>query len=154
LLDERKARAATGAFSRLTPGKSRSYTVLQTDTAEPRGGWARESSTRWGANEMTVITSTGKVLAVGDGDGDGVVIVDAWSGQPLMTVDDLGDDQVINVRVTPEPGVRIVESTHTVGEYEVFADRLDNYPVTDEARWKLDEGTVQRTFLPRTGDKP
>jgi hypothetical protein len=42
---------------------------------------------------MTVITSTGKVLSVGDG--DGVVIVDAWSGQPLMTVDDLGDDQVI-----------------------------------------------------------
>ena len=39
---------------------------------------------------MTVVTSTGKVLAVGDG--DGVVIVDAWSGQPLMTVDDLGDD--------------------------------------------------------------
>src|SRR5262249_512798 len=28
------------------------------------------------------------------------------------------------------------------------------YPVTDEARWKLDEGTVQRTFLPRTDDQP
>jgi hypothetical protein len=101
---------------------------------------------------MTVVTSTGKVLAVGDG--DGVVIVDAWSGQPLLTVDDMGDDQVINVRVTPVPGVRIVESTHNAGEYEVFADRLDNYPVTEEARWKRDEGMVQRTFLPRTEDQP
>jgi hypothetical protein len=78
-------------------------------------------------NSPTVLTTAGEILLPGAG--GGIVIVDAWSHQPVCMVTDMGDDKNIAMHLTLSPTSRVatVES-----DMEIHESRTADYPVRFE----------------------
>lgn len=89
--------------------------------------------------KITRVSTTGKVLHQGDGN-SGVVIVDAWSDQEIMHIDDMSDDYVIDLIVRLKGKTHIAESS-IEHAYEVHSERTR--PVTSIAVFG---GGFQRAF--------
>jgi hypothetical protein len=97
-------------------------------------------------DSITIVSTTGRVIRTGTG-GDGMLIVDEWSGQPIMIVDDMGDEEGITASVDLCAGVQVLPGG-TPDRREFCADRTYDYPITRVAAWRSDGKNMYRSFRP------
>jgi hypothetical protein len=96
-------------------------------------------------NSPTVLTTSGEILLPGAG--GGIVIIDAWSHQPLCMITDSGDVKVIAIHVTMSPSAHVVSAD---GGFEMHEARTPDFPVRYEAVWSKDKhGNIRSKFVPR-----
>lgn len=93
----------------------------------------------------TVVTTSGEIILPGSG--GGIVIIDAWSHQPICMITDMGSEQFIAIHVTMSP----TAMTATVeSDLEIHETRTPDFPVKFEEVFSKDKHGVTRSkFRPR-----
>lgn len=94
-----------------------------------------------------VITSAGEILLPGSG--AGIIIVDPWSHQPIVIIDDVGDEGGVAMRImgSPTAGMIMRDGDQQI---EVTDKRQPDYPVRFLATQSADRhGDPRRKFLPK-----
>jgi hypothetical protein len=94
----------------------------------------------------TVVTTSGEIILPGSG--GGVVIIDAWSHQPICMLTDIGSDQYIGMHITMSPTAK----TATVdNDLEIHETRTPDFPVRFEEVFNKDKhGNTRSKFRPKS----
>jgi hypothetical protein len=94
----------------------------------------------------TVVTTSGEIILPGSG--GGIVIIDAWSHQPICMITDMGNEQRIAIHVTMSPTAMTAMSEN---DLEIHEARTPDYPVRFEEVSSQDKhGNTRSKFRPKS----
>jgi hypothetical protein len=94
----------------------------------------------------TVITTSGEIILPGSG--GGVVIIDAWSHQPICMITDMGNEQNIAIHVTMSPTAMTAMAE---SDLEIHEARTPDFPVRFEEVFSQDKhGNTRSKFRPKS----
>lgn len=95
-------------------------------------------------NSPTVVTTSGEILLPGAG--GGIMIVDAWSHQPVCMVTDMGDKKNIAMHLTLSPTSQVATVEN---DMEIHETRTADYPVRFVEVFSKDKnGNTRSRFRP------
>ncbi len=94
---------------------------------------------------QTIVTSTGKVLKVGDGN-HGVIIVDAWTEQPVLAIDDQGDGKEVDVEILTYGDIAL--KPYRPGKVDAIGTMKEPVKFKADWHWTEDNSEYIREWIP------